>query len=76
MGPICDRTAEHLGSADLAVIAMRKRMREAVQALVERGEIPYEAQNVDSYRVRSAALVLPREVDWQQGAAEVMIARV
>src|ERR1051326_4550812 len=76
MGPIYDRTTEHLGSSDLAVIAMRRRLLEAVSALAERGEVPYEARNADSYRVRSAALVLPRDVTWTEGAADALTARV
>jgi phenylpropionate dioxygenase-like ring-hydroxylating dioxygenase large terminal subunit len=76
MGTVCDRTIEHLGSADLAVIAMRRRLLEAVRGLAERGERPYEARNADAYRVRSAALVLPREVVWHQGAAEALLATV
>jgi phenylpropionate dioxygenase-like ring-hydroxylating dioxygenase large terminal subunit len=76
MGQIFDRTSEHLGSSDLAVIAMRRRLLEAVQALAERGEVPYEALNANAYRVRSAALVLPRTVEWNEGAAEALVARV
>jgi len=76
MGEIFDRTGEHLGSSDLAVIAMRRRMLEAVTALAERGEVPYEARNADNYRVRSAALVLPRDVPWNAGAAEALVASV
>jgi hypothetical protein len=74
MGAVCDRTIEHLGSADLAVIAMRRRLLEAVRGLAERGQTPYEARNADAYRVRSAALVLPRDVAWHQGAANALIA--
>ena len=76
MGPVCDRTIEHLGSSDLAVIAMRRRLLDAVRALSERGEVPYEARNADAYRVRSAALVLPREVAWDVGAAGALVASV
>src|SRR5260370_38212833 len=72
MGTVCDRTIEHLGSSDLAVIAMRRRLLEAVRALHERGELPYESRNAESYRVRSAALVLPRDVPWNEGAAEAL----
>jgi phenylpropionate dioxygenase-like ring-hydroxylating dioxygenase large terminal subunit len=76
MGVILDRTIEHLGSSDLAVIAMRRRLLEAVRALAERGETPYEVHNADSYRVRSAALVLPRDVAWNEGAAGALVATV
>jgi phenylpropionate dioxygenase-like ring-hydroxylating dioxygenase large terminal subunit len=74
MGPVCDRTTEHLGASDLAVIALRRRLLDAVRALSERGELPYEALNPEGYRVRSAALVLHREVAWNEGAAEVLTA--
>jgi phenylpropionate dioxygenase-like ring-hydroxylating dioxygenase large terminal subunit len=74
MGLICDRTTEHLGSADLAVIGMRRRLIDAVHALQERGELPYEARNHHAYHVRSAALVLPREVEWHTGAAAALAA--
>jgi phenylpropionate dioxygenase-like ring-hydroxylating dioxygenase large terminal subunit len=76
MGPIFDRGGEHLGSADLAVIATRRRLLEAVRALAEHGSQPYEALSPNAYRVRSAAVVLPREVAWHEGAAEAMLARV
>src|SRR5260370_3743259 len=74
MGEVFDRTSEHLGSSDLAVISMRRRLLDAVQALAERGEVPYEAHNPDSYRVTSAALVLPRNVEWNTGAAQTLAA--
>jgi phthalate 4,5-dioxygenase oxygenase subunit len=76
MGTIFDRTIEHLGSADLGVIATRRRLLDAVQALAERGEMPYEAHNPNDYRVRSTAVVLLRGVAWQEGAAEAMVATV
>jgi phthalate 4,5-dioxygenase len=76
MGEIYDRSLEHLGSADLAVIAMRRRLLEAVHALADRAELPYEAHRPDAYRVRSAALVLPRSVAWNEGAASALTAQV
>ena len=36
MGPICDRWNEHLGTSDIAVIAMRRRLIEAAKALQRR----------------------------------------
>jgi phthalate 4,5-dioxygenase len=74
MGPIFDRGGEHLGSADLAVIATRRRLLEAVRSLAEQEAVPYEALSPDAYRVRSAAVVLPRDVAWHEGAAEAMLA--
>src|SRR5690348_6591423 len=54
MGPIYDRRTEHLGSSDLAIIAMRRRLLDAVRALADAGEAPYEARRPDAYLVRSA----------------------
>jgi phenylpropionate dioxygenase-like ring-hydroxylating dioxygenase large terminal subunit len=76
MGVVCDRTNEHLGAADLAVITMRRRLLEAVQALAERDETPYEALEGDAYRIRPASVVLPRTTPWDEGAAEALLARV
>src|SRR5206468_9271191 len=46
MGPICDRTREHLGTSDLGIIATRRRIIQAAQAL-ENGEEPFAAQHSD-----------------------------
>jgi replicative DNA helicase len=76
--PPQDMAAEQsvLGAADLAVIAMRRRLLEAVQALAERDETPYEALDGDTYRIRPASVVLPRTTPWDEGAAEALLARV
>jgi phenylpropionate dioxygenase-like ring-hydroxylating dioxygenase large terminal subunit len=76
MGPIVDRSTEHLGSADLAIIATRRRLLDLVHALQDDGKTPWSSTHGDSYRVRSAAVVLPRETPWDEGAAEAMLARV
>jgi phenylpropionate dioxygenase-like ring-hydroxylating dioxygenase large terminal subunit len=76
MGPVVDRAGEHLGSADLAIIATRRRLLELVHALRDEGKAPYASAHGDTYRVRSAALVLPRETAWDEGAADAMLARV
>jgi phthalate 4,5-dioxygenase len=49
-GPIVDRTKEHLGSSDRAVIAFRRRMLAAARAL-EAGAVPRTAIDSDVYRV-------------------------
>ena len=40
MGPIMDRTKEHLGTADATIIRVRRRMIEAARALRDRGVTP------------------------------------
>ena len=53
-GTITDRTKEHLGSSDTAVIAMRRLLLRSLDDLA-RGVEPYSAQHGDVYRVRSSA---------------------
>jgi phenylpropionate dioxygenase-like ring-hydroxylating dioxygenase large terminal subunit len=69
MGPIYDRTREHLGSSDTAIIAMRRKLLRLVRALSD-GEAPHAATHGDSYRVRSAALLLDRGVPFDEGARQ------
>lgn len=58
MGPICDRWNEHLGTSDVAIIAMRKRMLEEARAL-HRGERPKAPVNGSLYRVRPLDVIAP-----------------
>jgi phthalate 4,5-dioxygenase len=64
MGRIQDRTIEHLGSADAMIIRVRRRLIEAVGGLEQRGTVPPGVDAPESYRKRSAAKILPNDVDW------------
>ncbi|MSQ26765.1 MAG: aromatic ring-hydroxylating dioxygenase subunit alpha [Dehalococcoidia bacterium] len=75
MGPIYDRTKEHLGVSDAAIISMRRLLLRLAHAL-EAGQEPAAAAQPENYRVRSAALVLPRAQPWQQGAAGALASPV
>jgi len=70
MGPINDRTIERLGSSDLAVIAVRRRLLEAAKALRQRGVVPGEISDPDSYAVRADALFLPADQSWFEASSE------
>ncbi len=63
MGPVVDRTKEHLGTADAAVIATRRILMKAAKAL-QAGEEPYAATHGACYRDRAWAGVLPRNDDF------------
>jgi hypothetical protein len=56
MGPICDRWNEHLGTSDIAVIAMRRRLIQTAQALA-RGEEPAAATRGSLYGVRPLDII-------------------
>ena len=71
MGRIVDRSKEHLGSSDTAVIAFRKLLLKLVKEF-EEGKSPSAAYNGECYKVRSASLLLERDIDWQRGAAHLI----
>jgi phthalate 4,5-dioxygenase len=67
MGPIVDRTREHLGPGDRAVVATRRLLLEATDA-VQRNEAP-RGTGPSYYEVRAAEAVLPKAANWR---AELM----
>ena len=74
MGPIFDRTKEHLGSTDAAVIQARRRLLAAARDLQNAIDPP--ALDPTLYAVRSASIVLPRDVvSWPEAAREPLTAR-
>jgi len=64
MGPIMDRTREHLGTSDAAIIQMRRCIINAAKALRDRGVTPTGVDDPDAYAVHSGSVVLPRDADW------------
>jgi phthalate 4,5-dioxygenase len=66
-GPITDRTKEHLGTSDAGVIALRRRLLNAVRNL-KRGQEPSEPRCAHSYRVHSTASLVAREVAFENVA--------
>jgi hypothetical protein len=66
MGPIVDRSREHLGPADRAVIQARRLLLEMVRTVAE-GGVPRGIE--PTYATLAAAeAVLPREADWREAA--------
>ncbi|MGW2571522.1 Rieske 2Fe-2S domain-containing protein [Streptomyces sp. NPDC001537] len=64
MGPLFDRGHEHLGSADVMVIRVRRRMLRALRAFQEQGILPPGVDEPEAYRQRSGGVVLPVGADW------------
>jgi phthalate 4,5-dioxygenase oxygenase subunit len=64
MGPIGDRTQEHLGSTDVMIIRTRRRLIAAAKALRDSGTLPPGAEDPTVYRVRSGGVILPRDANW------------
>ena len=68
-GPIYDRTQEHLGTTDVAIIEFRRLMLRMARNLLE-GQEPAEARNGAAYWVRSGAEVAPRATPFAAVAAD------
>jgi phthalate 4,5-dioxygenase oxygenase subunit len=64
MGPIMDRTEEHLGTADATIIRVRRRMIRAAEALRDAGVTPPGVEEPELYTVRSCQAILPADADW------------
>jgi len=67
MGAIVDRTEEHLGTTDAAIIRMRRRLIQGANDLQE-GIEPYAASHPEVFKVRSGGAVLPRDVYFKDDA--------
>jgi hypothetical protein len=65
MGPVMDRTREHLGTVDAMIIRTRMRMLNAAKALRDFGTLPPIADRPDLFRIRSSSAILPEGVDWK-----------
>ncbi len=66
MGSIADRSVEHLGSSDSAVIRVRRLWLSAA----DEGASPPGVGAPESYRVRATGFVIGRDEDWTTAAAD------
>jgi phenylpropionate dioxygenase-like ring-hydroxylating dioxygenase large terminal subunit len=74
MGPIVDRSREHLGTTDKAIITLRRILLDVIRDF-EKGIEPLSA-DPNTYRaVRPADTVLPKDVQWQEAAKRELVAR-
>jgi phthalate 4,5-dioxygenase oxygenase subunit len=73
MGPIVDRTKENLVSTDNGIIMSRHRLLRAIKAL-DKGEMP-PGLDPAHQQVRSASVVLARELAFKDAARDALTAR-
>jgi phthalate 4,5-dioxygenase len=59
MGPVADRTIEHLGVSDTIIIRLRRLLLKTLQDVAAGGPVP--GLDPQSWRVRSARFTVPRE---------------
>ncbi len=71
MGPIYKRWEEHLGTTDVMIIRSRRRLIDAAKALRDHGTPPPAAYRPELYATRTGGVILPRDVNWVEGSAEL-----
>ena len=70
MDTVANRVREHLGRSDGMIILVRRTLVNAAKALRDEAKLHPTVENPDMYRVRSAEVLLPGEVDWFEGTTE------
>jgi phenylpropionate dioxygenase-like ring-hydroxylating dioxygenase large terminal subunit len=65
---IVRRDREHLGTTDSAIIRVRRLLLDAAKTLRDHGTVPPCVDNPEIYRQRSGWVVLPKGVDFWEGA--------
>ena len=71
MGSVVDRSEEHLGTSDTAIIAMRRRLL-GQMFLLEQGVEPIAASDGSVYRVRFAEALVDHQSDLDATAREAL----
>jgi len=66
MGAIYDRSKEHLGTSDVAVIRMRRLMLDSLRAFIADGSTPLGlAEPVQYAKLRAEEAMIPIDAPWQ-----------
>ncbi len=76
MGPIYDRTKEHLATSDTGVIRVRRRWVNGATALREHGTTPPAVNTPEIYRARAVPIVLPKDQSWADATVELRKSKV
>ncbi|WP_157220098.1 Rieske 2Fe-2S domain-containing protein [Flavisphingomonas formosensis] len=74
MGPIADRTNEHLVSTDKAIVMARAKLRKSALEVQEGGTAP--GLDAAGQRVRSASFILPVDEPFRDTALEAQQVRI
>jgi phthalate 4,5-dioxygenase oxygenase subunit len=66
MGPVYDRTREHLGTTDLAIVRFHAILLQAAKDLDAGQEAPAVAADLDYKGIRAAEKILEADEDWRR----------
>jgi hypothetical protein len=67
MGPICDRTKEHLGTSDKAVIFYRRLLLNKLEDLAQRKPLPAHDPSL-TFEQRGYSSWMPASEPWREAA--------
>ncbi|MDE2970463.1 MAG: aromatic ring-hydroxylating dioxygenase subunit alpha, partial [Chloroflexota bacterium] len=70
MGAICDRTKEHLGTSDSAIINLRRVYLRGAREIME-GSEPYVPRDGRLYQLRSISLIQDRDITFDETVPRV-----
>lgn len=73
MGPVVDRTEEHLGSTDVGIVTARRRLLAEARALAA-GNRNVSGRNPSQHRVRSASAILAKSASWVEATTQARVA--
>jgi len=71
MGPLYDRSAEHLATSDVMIIRVRRALLAAARGFAETGRTPPGANSPAVYRVRTGGIILPKSANWVEATADL-----
>ncbi len=76
MGPVVDRSQEHLGTSDVAIIRMRRRMLEAVRRFESGEPLLAHDPTIPFDRIKGDQAIIPTTEPWQNvGSYETIVSR-
>lgn len=70
MGPVADRTAEHLLASDAAIVKIRRLLLQTLRDLEDGKALP--GMNAASYRVRSMRVEVAKGTDFSRSMRELV----
>jgi phthalate 4,5-dioxygenase len=73
MGPLVDRSREHLGSTDKAIIQFRRSLLDAARDL-QNGIDPPGSDSKTYRAIRAVDMTIPKNVRWQDAAQDKLVA--
>ena len=72
MGPIVDRTREHLSASDAAIIRMRRRLIGTAKSLRDNGDRPPGVLSPEHYRAHGEHMLIGDGEDWMSVYEQMM----